>query len=206
MKYKLDFRLFIIPAVCLFVVAVSPLKSLGGEATNQIRQTVDNVVKILNNKELKKPGKKQERTAMIKAEVEKRFDFAEMAKRSLGIYWAKRSPEEKKEFVELYTDLLSDTYIRKIEKYEKEKVVYVGENDRGDYATVRTRVITTSGIETPVDYKIFKKGAKWEVYDIIVEGVSLVNNYRSQFSQIITSSSYDNLVNRMKKKTVKSSG
>lgn len=204
MKCRIDLRSLLIPAVCLCLVAVYPLKAFGGEATDQIRHTIDSVIQILNNEELKKPGKKQERTAMIKAEVEKRFDFAEMAKRSLGIYWAKRSPEEKKEFVNLYTDLLADTYIRKIEKYEKEKVVYVGEDDEGDYATVRTRVITTSGIETPVNYKIFRKGARWEVYDIIVEGVSLVNNYRSQFSQIISSSSYENLVSRIKRKTVKS--
>ncbi len=129
-----------------------------------------------------------------------------MAKRSLGIHWNKRNPNEQKEFVSLFSDLLEDTYIRKIERYEDEKVVYVGERQEGSYATVKTKIISTSGIETPVEYKIFKKGDKWEVYDIIIEGVSLVNNYRIQFSHIISSSSYEDLVNRIKKKALKSPG
>lgn len=195
-------RLFFL-SVCLSLLAAFPVNSFGGEPTDQIRQTIDNVIKILNNKELKKPANRRKRSAMIRAEIEKKFDFAEMAKRSLGIYWGKRTPAEQKEFVSLFSDLLEDTYIRKIERYKDERVTYVGERQEGSYATVKTEIIGTTGIETPVEYKIFKKRNKWDVYDIIVEGVSLVNNYRSQFGQILSSGSYEDLVNRIKKKTLK---
>ena len=197
----------IIP-VCLFFVCFSlfvfsPSKAIAGEPTEQIRQTVDTVIQILNNKELRKPGKQGERSSKIREAVERTFDFEEMAKRSLALHWKNRTPQEQKEFVSLFTDLLEDTYIKKIERYEDEKVVYTDEKTEGSYATVKTKVVTTKEIEIPVDYKIFKKGQKWEVYDIVIEGVSLVNNYRTQFNQIIRSGSYEDLVNKLKKKVLK---
>jgi len=192
--------------VCLTFFPSFPVDCLAGEPTDQIKQTVDEVIKILNNKELKKPEKEKERRDKIRAVVEEMFDFVEMAKRSLGIHWTKRSPDEQKEFVSLFSDLLEDTYIRKIERYEHEKVVYVGETEEGSYAVVKTKIVSTSGVEVPVVYMIFKKGAKWEVYDILVEGVSLVNNYRTQFNHIISSSSYGELIKKLKAKAVKSSG
>ncbi|HAM51996.1 MAG TPA: organic solvent tolerance ABC transporter substrate-binding protein [Nitrospiraceae bacterium] len=205
MKKNVSMKFLVLLAVCLSFLAVFPLKTSAGEPTDQIKQTVDDVIAILNNKELKKPEKEQERKVKIRATIEKSFDFAEMAKRSLGIYWKERNPNEQKEFVALFSSLLEDTYIRKIERYEDEKVAYVGEIQEGSYATVKTRIITTRGSEIPVEYKIFKKENKWEVYDIIIEGVSLVNNYRSQFSQIISSSSYEELIKRLKEKSLKSS-
>jgi phospholipid transport system substrate-binding protein len=195
---------FIIIAVILgLLLAGRPLSAIAGEPTEQVRETVDAVIKILNDKELKKPEKKKERGHKIRETVEKRFNFEEMAKRSLAIHWKDRTPAEQKEFVSLYTDLLEDTYINKIERYEDEKVDYTAEKSDGDYATVKTIITTIKGTKIPVDYRIFKKGAKWEVYDIIVEGVSLVNNYRSQFNQIIRSGSYEELLERLKKKTMK---
>jgi phospholipid transport system substrate-binding protein len=199
--YMKSFMLLIF-FVSLF--AAFPPISSGGEPTEQIRETVDDVIKTLNNRDLKKPENEQKRKARIRATIEKRFDFAEMAKRSLGIYWQKRTPDEQKEFVSLFSDLLEDTYIRKIERYHDERVTYVGEKEEGLYATVKTKIVSTTGIETPVEYKIFKKGEKWEVYDIIVEGVSLVNNYRTQFSQILSSGSYEELIKKLKRKTEKS--
>jgi phospholipid transport system substrate-binding protein len=126
-----------------------------------------------------------------------------MAKRSLGPAWNKRTPDEKKEFVSLFSDLLEDTYIRKIERYDHEKVLYTGERVEGSYAAVRTKVVTEKEVEIPVEYRIFRKDGKWEVYDIIIEGVSLVNNYRTQFSDIIRSESYAGLVKRLKAKVKK---
>jgi phospholipid transport system substrate-binding protein len=190
--------------VSLSLFAAFPPISSAGEPTEQIKQIVDDVIAILNNRDLKKPENEQKRKAKIRATIEKSFDFAEMAKRSLGIHWQKRTPDEQKEFVSLFSDLLEDTYIRKVERYQDEKVTYVGEKKEGPYATVKTRIVSTTGVETPVEYKIFKKGDRWEVYDIIVEGVSLVNNYRTQFSQILSSSSYEELVKRIKRKTEKS--
>jgi phospholipid transport system substrate-binding protein len=202
MEKKFMFKLFVL-ILGLSLSAVFPLNAIAGEPTDQVKQTVDAVIQILNNKELKKPAKVEERRAKIRETVEKRFDFEEMAKRSLALHWKDRTPQEKKEFTSLFSDLLEDTYIRKIERYEEEKVVYTDERADGPYATVRTRIVTTKEIEIPVDYKIFKKGQKWEVYDIVVEGVSLVNNYRTQFNQIIRSGSYEDLVQKLKKKALK---
>jgi phospholipid transport system substrate-binding protein len=189
--------------VCLSLSFFAPPKATAGEPTVQVKETVDAVIKILNNKELKKPENQNERRKKVRETVEKRFDFEEMAKRSLALHWKNRTPQEQKEFTSLFSDLLEDTYIRKIERYEDEKVVYTDEKTEGSYATVRTKISTTKGIEIPVDYKIFRKDQKWEVYDIFVEGVSLVNNYRSQFNEIIRSGSYEELVQKLKKKVLK---
>jgi phospholipid transport system substrate-binding protein len=204
MTRKLALTPLVALLLCLALFSADPPKAFAGAPTDQVRQTVDDVIKILNNRELKKPENHKERSAKIREVVNRRFDFAEMAKRSLGIYWRQRTPAEQKEFVSLFSDLLEDTYIRKIERYEHEKVTYVGERVDGPYATVKTIIITTNEVEIPVNYKIFKSGEKWEVYDIIVEGVSLVNNYRTQFYQIIGSGSYAELVKKLQAKVVKS--
>ncbi len=196
-------KISIIVVICLSIFLFIPSTAFCGEATDQIKQTVDAVIDILNNKELKKPDKRELREKKIRQVIEKSFDFEEMAKRSLALNWSKRTPEEKKEFVSLFSDLLENTYIRKIERYEQEKVIYTDEKIEGQYATVKTKIVKTQEVEIPVEYKIFKKGTKWEVYDIVVEGVSLVNNYRSQFTQIIRSSSYEELVKRLRKKALK---
>ncbi|MFZ5996096.1 MAG: MlaC/ttg2D family ABC transporter substrate-binding protein [Nitrospirota bacterium] len=170
-----------------------------GEPTDQVRQSVDKVLNILRNKELKRPERTQERRAAIRKIVDERFDFEDMAKRSLALHWRKRTPEEKKEFVMLYSDLLERAYIKKIENYTDEKVLYTGESVEGDYAVVRTKIVR-KGVETPIDYRLLRKNTQWEVYDVIIEGVSLVNNYRKQFNQIINSRSYEELVRRLKSK------
>ena len=196
-------RIFLFLLVCISLITFKPPAAFAGEATDQVKQTIDAVLEILNNKELKKPENRELRTKKIRDVINQRFDFEEMAKRSLALNWSKRTPEEKKEFVALFSDLLENTYIRKIERYENEKVVYLDEKITGEYAVVRTKIVKTQEAEIPVEYRILKKADKWEVYDIIVEGVSLVNNYRSQFSQIIRSSSYEELVKKLKSKTLK---
>ncbi len=171
-----------------------------GEPTDQIKQTIDSVLDILNNKELKRPEKAKERRAAIRKIIDSRFDFEEMSKRSLALYWRKRTPEEKSEFTALYSDLLARTYVTKIEKYGDEKILYRGETVDDGYAVVKTKIITKNNIEIPIDYMLLKKDAKWEVYDVVIEGVSLVNNYRTQFASILGSSSYGELVKKMKNK------
>lgn len=188
---------------CLSLILLRPCAAQAGEATNQVKQTVDAVLDVLNNKELKKPQNKELKEKKIRDIVNQRFDFEEMAKRSLALNWNKRTPEERKEFVALFSDLLENTYIKKIERYENEKVVYLDEQITGQYAVVRTKIVKTQEAEIPVEYRIFRKDAKWEAYDITVEGVSLVNNYRSQFSQIIRSGSYEELVRKLRNKTLK---
>ncbi|MBM4140890.1 MAG: ABC transporter substrate-binding protein [Nitrospira sp.] len=184
-----------------FILSLSLLvTAYAGVPTDQMKQTIDKVLDILNNKELKKPGKVKERRAAIRKAVGERFDFEEMAKRSLALFWKQRTPEEKKEFVSLYSDLLERSYIKKIENYSDEKIIYTDENVDDGYAIVKTKIITKRNVDIPIEYRLLKKNNKWEVYDVVIEGVSLVNNYRTQFSKIIRTSSYEGLVKRMKYK------
>ncbi|HEX8949180.1 MAG TPA: ABC transporter substrate-binding protein [Dissulfurispiraceae bacterium] len=183
-----------------FILLSAAAAAQAGSPTEQVKQTVDKVLEILRSPQFKGPEKTAERRAAIHKIADPRFDYEEMAKRSLALYWRQRTPEERKEFVPLYRDLLERAYIRKIEKYTDEKIVYTGENIDGGYATVRTKVIRKEGTEIPIDYKLMNENGQWKVYDVVVEGVSLVNNYRTQFNQIIRSSSYEELVRKLKAK------
>lgn len=174
--------------------------AFAGAPTDQVKQDVDRVIDILKNKELKKPENEKKRRAEIRKVVSGRFDFDEMAKRALAIHWAKRTPDERKEFVPLFTDLLERTYIRKIERYTDEKILYAGEKMQGDHGIVDTKVVSKQNVETPILYKVSEKNGKWMVYDVVIEGVSLVNNYRNQFNKIIREKSYEDLVRRLKSK------
>jgi len=128
------------------------------------------------------------------------FDFSEIARRSLGRYWQPLSEPQRTEFVDLFGDLLERSYISKIELYGGEKIVYSGERVDADLATVSTRIMTKNGTEVPVDYRLFKRGDRWMIYDVSVEGISLVSNYRTQFNKIIQTTSYNGLVSKLRNK------
>jgi phospholipid transport system substrate-binding protein len=179
------------------LVAWTPAQGIAGPATDQVKGTVDQVLKILTDPTLKGETKVQERRAKIRQVVLQRFGFTEMSKRSLGRYWSERTPEERTEFVRLFTDLLERAYIDRVDGYTGEQVVYLGESIDGDYSEVRSKIVTKRNQEIPILYRLQKNNANWEVYDVIVEGVSLVNNYRTQFSKIIRTSSYQELVKKM---------
>ena len=172
------------------LVVWEPTESLAGLATDQVKGTVDQVIKILTDPALKGEKKIRERRAKIRQVVLQRFGFTEMSKRSLGRYWNERTPEERTEFVNLYTDLLERAYIDRVEGYTGEQVVYLGESVDGEYSEVRSKIVTKRNQEIPITYRLQLASTNWEVYDVIVEGVSLVNNYRTQFSKIIRTSSY----------------
>ncbi len=171
-----------------------------GEPTLQVKQTVDKVLEILRNEELKKPEKTTERRSAIRKVIDERFDFEEIAKRSLALHWKDRTPAERKEFIPLYADLLERAYIKKIENYTDEDVLYIGESINNEYAIVKTKVITKRKVEIPIDYRLLRKDGKWEAYDVLIEGVSLVSNYRTQFNKIIRTQSYEELIRRLKNK------
>mgnify|MGYP005847759887 CR=1 FL=1 len=172
----------------------------GGEPTDQVKETVDKVIEILKNPALKGPAKIAERRAKIRGVVKERFDFAETARRSLGIYWAQRTPQERKEFVNLFWDLLELSYVDKIETYSDEKILYVGEVVEGDFAMVRSRIEDRKHLAFPLEYRLFKRDDRWWVYDVVIEGVSLISNYRTQFNKIIRTASYEELIRRMRAK------
>jgi len=151
-------------------------------------------------KRVQSEGPEEGRRAEVRRIAGKLFDFDETAKRALGPHWQRRTPEERQEFITLFTDLLESAYVTQIEKYDGEKIAYTGESVDGDQATVKTRIVTKQGSEVPVDYRLIHGAAGWRVYDVVVEGVSLVGNYRAQFNKIIQTSSYQDLVKRMRAK------
>jgi phospholipid transport system substrate-binding protein len=184
----------------LFLVLGITVSALGGEPTEKIRQTTDKILSLLADASLKKPSKIEERGRLIRKAVDERFNWEEMARRSLARHWAPRTDEEKKEFIRLFGELLERTYMSKVEGYSGEKVLYEGEKVEEDYATVKVKIVTKKNVDIPVEYRLKNEGNDWLVYDISIEGVSLVNNYRTQFSSIITQSSYENLVKKLKEK------
>jgi phospholipid transport system substrate-binding protein len=184
----------------LFLVLGISVSALGGEPTEKIRQTTDKILSILADPSLKKPSKVEERRRLIRKAVDERFNWEEMARRSLARHWASRTDEEKKEFIRLFGELLERTYMGKVEGYSGEKVLYEGEKADGDYATVKVKIATEKNVDIPVEYRLKKEGNDWLVYDISIEGVSLVNNYRTQFNSTITQSSYESLVKKLKAK------
>lgn len=190
-----------VSAVIVSLLLAFPAVSMAATPTETVKTTVDKVIQALNDPSLKGPAKEKERRARIRAAVLNVFDFKEMAKRSLGQSWKDRTESERTKFVELFSDLLERSYINRIESYSGEKIVYEKETLDDDYAVVKTRFITKRREEIPVDYKLLKENGNWGVYDLVIENVSLVNNYRTQFNKIIRTSSYQELVRKMQNKS-----
>jgi len=188
-------------APALLVAAITLLAVVGSShaaaPTDQLRTQIDRVIATLED-----PGLRRQpdaRRAAVRKIAERIFDFEDTARRALGRHWQARTPEERREFVGLFTDLLERAYITRIETYAGERVTYAGDTVDGDEATVRTRLVTREGTEVPLDYRMRRAGEGWLVYDVVIEGVSLVANYRSQFNRIIQTSSYKELVSRMRR-------
>lgn len=192
---------FITVAMLLLLMS-TPFTLHASEVTEKVRSTVDGITNILRDQSLRSPGKQEERRARIRNLIQERFSFEEMSKRSLARHWKERSDEEKKEFVSLFSDLIENSYIDKIERYTDEKIIYADEKRNDGRAVVKT-VIISKGTEIPINYRLIKTTDDWMVYDIVIEGVSLVSNYRSQFSSTIRATSYEGLVIKLREKTGK---
>jgi phospholipid transport system substrate-binding protein len=183
----------------LFGVAMA-CEALAGVPTDQIRDTTDKIIAIVSDPELKGVEKVSERNRRIRQAVDERFDWEGISRRALARHWRKRTAEEKREFIGLFGRLLERTYRNKVSDYSGEKVIYVGERVDGKYAVVSVKILTAKNEEISVDYRVRRRGQAWYVYDISIEGVSLVNNYRVQFNNIIRKSSYEALVERLEAK------
>jgi len=194
MKYYRSVSMMLIFAL---VIAVA---TAWASVTADVKQTVDQVVSIVADANLKKPENEAKRRAALKSTIGRIFDYGEMAKRSLGVHWKNRSSAEQKEFVGLFATLLENSYANKIESYHNEKILYDKETVDGDYAEVKSRVVTAKRDEYSLDYRLLKEGGRWMVYDVVIEGVSLVSNYRSQFNKIVLNQGYGELVKKLKTK------
>jgi phospholipid transport system substrate-binding protein len=186
--------------LALFLSAVTASPAAAGAPSDQLKTQIDRVLKTLDDPELKKEGRAKGRRAAVRKIANDIFDFGETARRSLGRHWQPRTPAEREEFVELFADLLERSYISKVELYGGEKIQYLGDTIEGDQAKVQTKLLTKGGNEIPIEYRMHKKGDRWLVYDVVIEGVSLIANYRTQFNKIIQTASYQELVKKMKAK------
>jgi phospholipid transport system substrate-binding protein len=185
--------------VAAALLAAAPASA--GPPTEHLRSAIDRVLKTLEDPALRVEQKTTERRQAVRKIANDVFDWGETAKRSLGRHWQARTDPEREEFVRLFGDLLERAYISKIELYGGEKIQYTGESIDGDFAVVKTKIVTPKqGTEVPVDYRMLRRGERWLVYDVVIEGISLVSNYRTQFNKIIQTSSYQELVRKMKTK------
>jgi phospholipid transport system substrate-binding protein len=182
-----------IPLVAALVLGLAS-DAWAGPPTDQLRTYTDQVLKVLQNPALTLP----ERREAVKHLAEEVFEVSETAKRALGQHWLQRTPAEREEFVKLFANLLEQTYIARIGEFGGEKLMYVSEQIDGDRAIVRARITTKKGTEVPIESRLLQKETRWLIYDILVENLSLISNYRSQFDRVIRTTSYEELVKRLK--------
>ena len=181
----------------VFLAGFTIEEPLEAQPRSELKGTVDEVLTILKNPSLKGAGNDQTRRNLLRSAIGPRFDYREMAKRSLARHWRDLSDEEREEFVEVFADLLQQSYVSKIEAFTDQEIVYPEERIDENFAEVETKIVIESGRGVPIDYRLYETETGWRVYDVIIEGVSLVSNYRSQFNRIINQDSYDALLNRM---------
>ena len=183
-------------AAALFVAPARAVSA--GPPTEQLRAAVDRVLKIVEDPAWK--PRTEERRAAIRAVAGEIFDFAEITRRTPGPHWASGTPAQREELVQLFAALLERSYVGKLESYSGERVAWLGDSVDADLATVRTRIVTKSGTEIPVEYRMYRRGERWLTYDVTIEGISLVANYRTQFNKIIQTSSHAGLVEKLRAK------
>ncbi len=187
-------------ALSLFWLAGQCLASGVEAPTVVVKNTIDEVIQLVTDETLKIPDQASHRRELLEKTIGKNFDFEEMAKRSLAVHWKNRNAREHHEFVILFRALLSKTYAGKIEDYSGETIDYLKERVKDGYAEVQTKVLSVQ-TENSLDYRLILKGSTWRVYDVVINGVSLVKNYRSQFNRIIHRSSYEDLVTTLREKS-----
>jgi phospholipid transport system substrate-binding protein len=183
----------------LLVLAVAPVApGAATSPTEQLKTSIDRVLQILDDPAFKPEARLAERRRAIRRIADEIFDFEEMAQRALGQHWRPLTAEQRKEFIPLFADLVDRAYMSTIERYSGEPIQYTGERVEGDFTVVSTRILTKQDTEIPVAYRMLRHGDRWLIYDVSAEGVSLVANYRTQFNNVIRTSSYGDLLKRMR--------
>ena len=187
---------------CMYLIVIGLMASLamgsvsfaGSEITGKLKSTIDKVIAIVKDENLR--NDKQSRRAALRKTIDERFDYRQMVMRSLAKNWDLRSDQERQEFIGLFKSLLENSYASKLESYSDEKINYINEMIKGKYALVKTEVVRPSST-IAVDYKLIQENGDWRVYDFVIEGVSMIRNYRSQFTKIIRKDSYEVLVQKL---------
>jgi len=195
-QLKAGFTIMGFVVMCFFV---SP-SVFASEITGGLKATIDEVIEIVTDEKLKTQEKV--RREKLRKTIGKRFDYHQMVMRSLARDWNNRTPKERKDFQELFKKLLESSYASKLESYSDEEINYVGEVVKGKYALVKTEIVRRDGT-IEVNYKMFQNNGEWKVYDFLIEGVSMIRNYRSQFTKIIRKESFSALVQKLATKVEK---
>lgn len=186
-------------ALCL-VLTVTAV-SMADQALDQLKGPIEEVVAILKDPQYKAPDKKQAQREKIFAITNKAFDFIEMTKRSLGMNWRNMTPQQRKNFTEVFADHLNNTYMDKVQnQYQDETVEFTGEERVADDKVIVKSIIKRRDVNIPVDYSMILVDNSWRVYDVNIEGVSLIKNYRSQFDELLTKETPEQVIERLKKK------
>jgi phospholipid transport system substrate-binding protein len=191
------------PVLCFvlfLLLAVFPYPASARSPMKQVSETTDKILAILTDPVLKEESRAQERRTLIRKAVDERFDWKELSRRALARHWARRTEEERKAFVILFGELLERTYLDRVEEYSGEQISYVGETVDGEHATVEAMFLTAQRTEIPFSYRMRRKEDAWMVYDVVIEGVSLVGNYRNQFQSILARRPYEELVRMLEEK------
>jgi phospholipid transport system substrate-binding protein len=193
--------LALICLACTLACAPGAAGGAGSGPTEQLKGAIDRVLQALEDPALKGEARAAERHRALRRIADEIFDFDEMARRAMAQHWRSLTETQRKEFVGLFSDLLEHSYTSKIELYGGERIQYPAERIEGDFATVYTQLITKKGTEVPIDYRMLRREDRWRVYDVSIEGVSLVANYRTQFNNVIRTSSYDELLRRVRSRS-----
>lgn len=198
-QFRIVFFIFFL--ICFFSPVNTAFASSASSVQDQLKVTLDQILEILRDPSLKGEESAEKRRTSLRKLIHKRFDFEKMSQYCLAKHWKERSAEEKKIFIELFGKLLEQTYVSKIESYSNEKVVFLKEYVKNKKAQVNTKVVTDT-VEIPINYRMSQAAdGYWNVYDVVIEGASLVSNYRSQFDQILQKESFEKLIEDLKKKT-----
>ena len=187
-------------AVFLLSSFLLPSSSRAGGPTEQVRGTVDKVMTIVRSSHPTSKAQMEAQRAQLLQVIYPRFDFTEMAKRSLGPHWARRTADEQREFVKIFAGMLGRSYAGTIESYTSQNILYTREIEDQNFAQVDTKIVTEERPPVTINYKLHSVNKEWKVYDLVIEDISVVNNYRSQFDRVIVRSSFEDLVRVMKEK------
>jgi phospholipid transport system substrate-binding protein len=182
------------------VLAATPGALRAGEPLNSLKAVTDRALEVLRDPKLQSKENKQERIERLEQIINPIFDYEETAKRALGPHWRRLTPTEQREFVKLFRAFLERVYSDRIDEYVGQDIVFGRESIEGDYAEINAKVVSAKGEESSVIFKLRHAGGKWLVYDAVVENISIVNNYRSQFDRVIRTSSYEELVKKIRDK------
>jgi phospholipid transport system substrate-binding protein len=201
------FNAYFMVLFMLMVLLSSATRAESRPATDYLKETLDKIIEVLNDPSLKTPGKENERRNILLKLVRERFDEEEFARRALGGHWRGRTKEEKQEFIGLFSELLARTYIKKIDDYlakagsfSGKNIRYLDETVKGSYMVVSTKILTSENTEIPILYLSKTNQGNWLVCDVAIEGVSIAQNYRAQFNDILSKSSFKELVAKLKSK------